>query len=555
MLEALRNWFEGAAKTFGEMSIGKRALIAGLGGLLVLAAAGGILVSRHNPYSVLYSDLSGEESAAVLKKLGETKIPYTLSDDKKVVSVPADQMDLARMELAKEGLPGQDVVGFERFDKTSFGVSSYVQRVQYIRSLQGELIRSIQRIDAVKRARVHISIPPKRTFLEDEEAPKASVVVELKRGRELAKAESKGIAHLVSSAVEGLQVNQVTIVDTQGRFLHRPEDEDTQGMSTQVLEMQRSMEKSYEKRIVDLLSPVVGAGKVIAKVAAELDMSRSNTFEESYDPDRTVAQVTIKNDETANGQRPNPLGIPGSRSNLPGSEVNNPPVPMATMNTEKNSQKSNYAVPKKIARVDKPSGSLKRLTVAVVVDGLYKAPAGSTGAERFEPRSDAELTRLQSLVAEAVGIDSERRDSITITSLPFKDNELLPLEEAIPAIEGFSYERLGQNLMKNGLILSVILLFFFSVLRPFLRWATTGDLEKELSLLPKTVGELELAKAQDPALMALSQELSFLDDPEPLEKKEELELVKRVKQKMETSPHKGLHVVSEWVDDELNRET
>ena len=133
------------------------------------------------------------------------------------------------MELAKDGLPGQDVVGFEKFDGSTLGMSSYVQRIQYVRAVQGELTRSIQRLAAVKSARVHISIPPKKTFLEEEEPPKASVILELRPGQGLAKSEMRGIAHLVASAVEGLKVNQITIVDTKGNFLHRPEDDNAPG--------------------------------------------------------------------------------------------------------------------------------------------------------------------------------------------------------------------------------------------------------------------------------------------------------------------------------------
>ncbi len=194
-----------------------------MGSLIAVSVVAGIMVMKRDPYQTLFSDLQPEDSKAVSKKLSEQNIPYTLSDDATTVTVPGSMVAAARMTLAKEGIPGQDVVGFEKFDGSTLGMSSYVQRIQYIRAMQGELTRSIQRLAAVKHARVHISLPPKKVFLEEEEPPKASVVLELKHGQELSKSEVFGIAHLVASAVEGLKVNQVTIVDTNGKFLHRPE--------------------------------------------------------------------------------------------------------------------------------------------------------------------------------------------------------------------------------------------------------------------------------------------------------------------------------------------
>lgn len=542
MNEIFTRWLGKAKDLFTRLSTGKKVLLGVGVGLIVTAAAIVVSVSRRDPFTVLYSDLSPEDSQAVTKKLGELGVPYQVSDDRQSILVPGKSMHNTRMELAKEGLPGGDVVGFERFDGSTFGMSSYVQRVQYLRALQGELTRSIQRIKGVKRARVHLSLPPKKTFLEDQEAPKASVVVELERGRELAKAESKGIAHLVASAVEGLDVKQVTIVDTKGHFLHRPEEGTVDTVSSTLLEMQRSIETDYERRVVDLLAPVVGPGKVIAKVTAEIDSSRVNTMEESFDADRAVAQNAIKSDESSSGSRPNPIGIPGSRTNLPGTEVQNPPVPMATTSSEKNTANMSYAIPRKVQRVDKPSGSIKRITVAVLVDGTY----GSSGTEAFTPRNEEELKRLRDLVATAVGFDAQRRDSVTVSSLPFRSADLGPVEEEAPE---FDWQLFAHNLTRNGILAAVLLLFFFLVLRPFLKWAASGDVERELAQLPTTVSEIEAAR-QDQGILALAKELPALEDPEPLEKQEESELTKKIVERMTKFPKKGLRIVQEWVEED-----
>lgn len=544
MNEVLRKWLEITSNFLSRLSKPKKILLGALGTLLVIGTVIGTVALKQDPYHVLYSELMPEESKAVVKKLSELNIPHQLSEDMSLVLVPTSQVATARMQLAKEGIPGQDVVGFEKFDASTLGMSSYVQRIQYVRAVQGELTRSIQRLASVKRARVHISLPSKKTFLEEQEAPKASVILELKQSQTLSKAEVGGVAHLVASAVEGLSVKQVTIVDTKGNFHYRPED-GAGGVSNTLIEAQRTLENEYERRVEDLLVPVVGVGKVNAKVTVEIDPSQSNSTEESYDPERAVARNVVKNDEMSQGSRPNPLGIPGSRSNLPGSEVQNPPVPMASQTTEKNAQNTNYAIPRKIQVVSKPAGSIRRLTVSVVVDGHYTKGDVKTG-ETFVPRSEEELKRLQEIVANAVGYDPQRRDSITVSCLPFKTTDIAPLAETTD----FQWQDFVKHALRNALLLAVILLFFFLVLRPFLSWATTSDIQQAIALLPKTVAELEAAR-QDPGMLALTKAAYAFEEGEPFEKKEESELHKRVDERLANSPKKGVKIVQEWLEEDM----
>lgn len=598
MNETLKQWLEKGKAYFDGLSQQKKMLIGGSAGLIVLS---GIVVSTilsRDPQAVLYSDLRPEESKAISKKLSEQNIQYQLSEDGATITVAGSQVYKARMELAKEGLPGQDVVGFEKFDGSTIGMSSYVQRIQYVRAVQGELTRSIQRLASVKTARVHISIPPKKTFLEEEDPPKASVVLELRPGQSPSKQETAGIANLVASAVEGLKVNQITIVDTKGSFLHRPEDGSSTSIPTALLEMQRNIETEYERRVEEMLMPVVGFGKVRAKVTAEIDAARSNTTEESYDPDKAVARTMTKTDEVQSGSRPNPIGIPGSRSNLPGTEVNNPPVQQATNSNEKNTTNANYAIPRKVQIVDKPSGSIKRLTVAVVVDGTYQKPQGA-GQPVFTPRPEEELKRIQDLVANAVGFDQQRRDSITVSSMPFQNPEAeLPAE--VPK-GPFNWDELSKHGVRNGVIGLVFLMFFFMVLRPFLKWITGAD-EKKRKLaevmpttVPKTVEELEAAvreaqaagqtpeqaaesvlalaegttaegtlMSQDPndpnsiAGMAMSEgggsggsgDGGKSDDPKA-DAEQDRSLKDRILEGLNKSPKKGFRILQEWLDEDL----
>lgn len=519
-----------------------------IGGAVTLVAGLGLSIwLNQDPYQVLFSDVGREESRAIVKTLGEQGIPHETEDDGATVMVPRSRVAAARMQLAKEGIPGQDVVGFEKFDGSTLGMSSYVQRIQYIRAVQGELTRSIQRLSAVKRARVHISLPAKKVFMEEEEAPKASVVLELHRGQAPTKAEMNGIAHLVASAVEGLKVSNVTIVDTKGTFLHKPEDNAGPAISTALLEMQRSIETDYEKRVNEILTPVVGFGKVRAKVTVEIDPSRTNTTEETFDADKAAVRTTTRNEETSNGSRPNPIGIPGSRSNLPGAEAqNSPPVPTSNTNTEKNLQNTTYAIPRRIQIVDKPSGNIKRLTVAVVVDGNYTK---TDNGEVFSPRSEEELKRIQQLVENSIGFDDSRRDSVSVSSLPFRNYEM-PEEAPAPELPWWKTKEVRDYAVRNlFIVLSGIALFFL-----LFRWLMRGQLptmseSEENGLYPKTVAELEAARNTD-ALAALTNAPPAVTDGGTLEKREEFELKRQVLERFDGSPKKGIRVVQDWLEED-----
>jgi flagellar M-ring protein FliF len=557
MNEILTNALAAVRQWWGNLSSKQRTGLGLAFGTLVVAGIAAYMVAQQDPYQILYADLQAEEARAAAKKLGEEKIPHLLSADQSTLSVPGSLVSKARMELAKAGLPGSNVVGFEKFDAATLGMSSYVQRIQYVRAVQGELTRSIQQLSSVKHARVHISIPPKKTFLEEEEPPKGSVILELKRGQKPSKNEVNGIAHLVASAVEGLKVSNVSIVDTQGNFLHRPEAEGSAaGMSTALLENQRQMEAEYERRVEEILSPVVGIGKVRAKVAAEIDSSRVNTTEESFDGEKAAVRNSIRNDESTTGSKPNPIGIPGSRSNLPGAEATNPPLPMANTSSEKNVQNLTYSIPRKVQITDKPSGGIKRLTVAVIVDGYYK---NEKGVEQFTPRSDDELRRLQQLVANSVGFDEQRRDSITVSCLPFRTTEVVPEDAPAAPVSWWSSQPLP---LRIALVSLATLIPFSLGMLLFLRkgkakandaLAVAGAVGVAPGEFPKTVAQLEAQVAASAAGLppAAAHALAGkAEEAEPLDKQEEADLKNRIVEKLTATPKKGLAVIEEWLEEE-----
>ena len=552
MPENVKKWLEIANAFLRALSIQKKILLGVLSGAILVSVIVGTMIAQRDPYKVLYTDLQSDEVRSIVKKLGDLKIPNVISEDRTSISVPTSLVDSARMELAKEGIPGQDVVGFEKFDGSTLGMSSYAQRINYVRAVQGELTRSIERLKAVRRARVHISIPPKKTFLEEEEPPKASVVLELREGLQPSKSEINGIAHLVASAVEGLKVDQISIVDTKGNFIFRPGSESAFDKPDGLLELQRSLEHDYESRVEEILYPVIGVGKVRAKVTVEIDQSRVNMTEETYDTNNATPQTSVKDEETTTGTRPNPQGIPGSRSNLPGAEVQNPPVPVASSNSEKITQNLSYAIPKKVTVTNKPSGSIKRLTVAVLVDGHYSKAPGAGSEMAFTPRSDEELQSLKKLVENVVGFDEGRRDSISITSMRFSQGPLGTPEEGTAGGSWWSRKELAPQLIRNGLIGLLGLAFIFLVLRPFLKWFSIPDVEPETTrMLPRTVAELEAAAASG-GLKALSAPAGEFEDAKTLEKKTEEQLREHILQKLQQAPKKASRVVQDWIDEAAN---
>ncbi len=547
------------------LSLGKRVALATFVALLAGALTFSSHVLRQDPMQPLYTDLQSEDLRNILRVLGEKNIPYEVSSDQKSVSTPKSMVATARMELAKKGLPEQATVGFEKFDHSTLGMSNYVQRIQYVRALQGELIRSIDRLDAVKSSRVHISIPPKKTFLEDDTPPKASVVIEMRNGKRLSKQEIAAISHLVASAVEGLTVSRVAILDTKGRFLHSPEDSNDAAVSAAMLDEERSLETDYEKRIEELLTPVVGYGKVRAKVAVQMDLSRKNSTEETYDADKSAVENVQKQDESSSGTRPNAGGVVGSRSNVPGQNgTATSPLPSTTTSTSRSTKNTRYAIPKKVQVVDVPSGGIKRLTVSVLVDGHYtEAPAVATPSgtktpqskttpsakPSFTPLSEDEMNRIKEIVQNAVGFDAERRDSITVTCLPFQN-----LETGEDGIEKHPWwEGSLGVVLKNSVLGLLFALFFFGMIRPFLKWFVTKETEKQLTVLPKTVDEIAIAR-QDQSIRALAKAANLFDVTQTIEKHETDDLKKRIEERLGQVPAKGGRIIQDWVDEDAAEE-
>src|SRR5262245_3878453 len=352
----------------------------------------------------LFTNLAEQDAGAIVEALRAEKVPCELADGGRAVLVPAERLYELRLTLADQGLSGSRRGGFRALRWPNARQTDFLQRLNYQRALQGELARTIGQLGGVESARVHLALPERSLFVAENRRPSASVVVKLAQGRTLSRAQTDGIIHLVAASVEGMQADGVTVVDEAGRMLSGDgRGADPTSVSASALEYEQSVERSTEDRIESMLGAVVGRDKVVARVAATLDFARVERTEESYDPDRTALKAQHNVKETQTGAHGTGSGAPGVASNLP----NDPAGGGEPQHSERKDETASYEVSKVISRTIAPVGTLKQLSVAVMVDGTY---TGEGDKRQFTPRPQAELDRLKELVKSAVGFNEDRGD-------------------------------------------------------------------------------------------------------------------------------------------------
>ncbi|MDX2094694.1 MAG: flagellar basal-body MS-ring/collar protein FliF [Alphaproteobacteria bacterium] len=367
----------------------------------------------------LYNSIPVEDGGKIIAELELENIPYELRRDGTQIMVPSDQVDKLRLKLAQKGLPSQgSVIGYEIFDKANtLGTSNFVLNINQVRALEGELSRTIASFDTVEQARVHLVNPKRELFSREATEPTASVAVKLRSSAGLNKNEIAAIRNLVASAVPGLKAQRVTVVDSRGIMLAKGV-EDLNNPNT-VSEDSESFRSEYEQntvaRLERLLEQSVGIGKVKAEVHAEIDFNRTVKNSEKYDPEGQVARSvqTVKEDETANEQS----------SDTSVSAANNlPAAPPAAGNTNASNRKrveetTNFEISKEVTNSIKEAGIIKRLSVAILVDGIYTPD--SDGKPQFAPRSEEELKKLEKLVQSSIGYDATRGDDVSVVTMQF----------------------------------------------------------------------------------------------------------------------------------------
>ena len=415
-----------------------RALAPARQATLVLTAAGSLafflwlsLGVRTPEHRLLYRGLEDAEIAEIADALTAERIEYRLAEGGSAIEVPDDRVHEARMRIASRGLPSGSSPGFEIFDRGTFGVTDFVQKVNYHRALQGELARSIEQVEGVEKARVQLAIPERKALLrKDERRPTASVVARLAAGWDLEPPQVRGIVHLVASSVEGLDVAHVTLVDHRGRLLApQPAFGGDGPDSGPGVGAERRIEAQLEQQVEEILGRTIGLGRVVAKVRASLDWTRTEKTEEIFDPDGQIARSTQTDTErSSESQREG--GVAGIVANSPDTA---PDVEGAETgaSSSRSSETVNYEISKVVSRHVLPVGRIERLSVAVLIDGKPAAAPGapeSGGASEpavegdgpaFVPWSSEELEEFEELAKRAVGFTPERGDEISVINAPF----------------------------------------------------------------------------------------------------------------------------------------
>ncbi len=495
-------------------------------------------------YVPLLTQIPNEQMPLIVQKLNEKNVPFQLKEDGKTIFVPKDLLHSTQMTLMAEiGSAKMGSIGLEIFDKQDFGINSYAQKINFQRAIQGELIRAINTLTAVKQSKVLLALPNKKTFLEEGGKPSASVVVELHQGKDLGPDQIRGIRYLVANAVEGMDPDNVTVLDERGKVLTKQGDGSTAG-SNEILELKSKIEKEYEARIESILAKVVGQSKVVAKVNATLNNKIISSTEEIVDPEKTAIRAQQSEEESLDGSRVNPAGVPGSRSNLPGAE--DAGQVGFKQDVKKEIKTTNYEVPKTVRNVKEAAGNLEKISVAVVVDGTFQNIKNPQGVEelKYVPRTQDELQKYETVVKNAIGFSSTRGDSVKIENIQFQPEDFSEAEKLLTNLEK---RKLLQAIFKWALLAFSLILFFIIVVRPFMQWITDSFQDSVDEMLPRTIEELEELQAVDSTLPGMSAALPVLQESMDPEKAESELLKDRILTIMQKDEEKAANAFGMWL--------
>ena len=482
MIAQLRNMY-------AELSTGKKLSFAiffamGIASFVVL-----VMVAKRPDYRVLYSDLSAEDMSTVVASLKEKRIEHQIGGAGTTIMVPSKDFYDVRMQLASDGLPQGGIAGFELFDQKTLGMTDFQQSINFQRALQGELARTIMQLGSVESCRVHLVMPKETLFKEDQKDPTASIAVKLRAKHRLTEEQVDSIVFLVSGSVEGLDPSDVTIIDSRGKVLSKKSDDEMAGpVNSAMLQYKSRMERDMELSVVSLLAKSIGAEKVSAKVSADLDFRQITRTEEKYDPDSQVARseqaVSEKSDESNVAEAG---GVPGTDANMPddayGGGGNN-----SSETSERATKTINYEIDRVVSQIEEPVGNIKKLSIAVMIDGTYKSVEGT---RTYQPRTDEEMKKFTELVKKTVGFNEKRGDQLEVVNIAFAADEVFDEQG------GGVFERREMifTIVEYSLMGLGMLFFVLFVLRPLIKWLTAEPAYEAVAelagMLPSGVTDLE----------------------------------------------------------------
>ncbi len=484
------NFVNKAKNLWAKTSSNQRILLLGVAGAITIAFVMFVLWINKPVYKVLYSDLTQEDANKVVTYLEENNMAYELMNEGATITVPEENVYDLRLKVAGEGNLVGAGVGFEIFDEVQVGQTEFVQKINYQRALQGELARTLSELPNVESARVHLVIPERSLFIEEQQAPSASVVLKLiNNSVKMSPGEVQGIVNLMTMSLQGLDKYHVSITDTAGNSIYAPEEEGFTANNTQ-LEYRMRFEKILERRINELLTPILGSGKSIAKVSAELDYSQRTYRKETFDPESQVVRSEQRSEETQTGQANLEAGSPDA--NFRGDGLNNS---LSSQSGQREQRTTNYEINKIEENVIGQMGSVNRLTIAVAIDGTYAK--NEDGNMTYVPRTEQELTRIRQLVANAVGLDSMRGDTIEVSNIAFDETSSNMEADTTELLVDFA-----NRMIKT--ILTALLVFFFImfVLRPVIMSiirprVESGEILEGLEGLPAAEEQYALFEEQE----------------------------------------------------------
>ncbi|HNV87902.1 MAG TPA: flagellar basal-body MS-ring/collar protein FliF [Methylotenera sp.] len=466
----------------------KLLLLAGVAAVIAVMAVFW-LWSQQPDYRVLFSNYSDKDGGSIVAALEKMNVPYKFSESGTAILVPAAQVHQARLKLASDGLPKGGNIGFEILENQKFGVSQFVEQVNFQRALEGELERSIQSIGAVEMARIHLAIPKASVFVRDQQKPTASVLLNLRAGRSLDAQQVGAVVHLVASSVPDLPAANVTVVDQNGNLLSDTSKKmGANNLDPTQLKYVDDIQQSIAKRVESIITPIVGAKNVRAEASAEIDFSSLEQAAETYKPNQKPEDVVVRsmqsNESLSSNGNDVAAGVPGALSNQPPANATAPitapggvetAAGTATAAVPVDSQKNvttNYEVDKTVRYVQQAMGGIKRLNVAVVVNNM--PVVDKKGKVTYRPLTAAEKQQINDLAMQAMGFNKERGDSLTVVNSSFAGEpaEIVP---EIPLWKNAETIEYAKDALRFIVGIAVLFMLYSRALKPMLNKLMTAS--------------------------------------------------------------------------------
>jgi flagellar M-ring protein FliF len=503
-------------------------------------------------YALLYANLDLQESGQIVSRLEQSKVPYRIAGNGAQILVPESQVLRLRMQLAENGLPSGGSVGYEIFDRSdAFGTTSFVQNINHLRALEGELARTVRAIDGVQSARVHLVLPRREVFSRDNRAPSASIVIKTRGGR-IDKPQVRAIQNLVAAAVPDLKPSRIAVVDERGNLLAGGADEGDPAAAavSNLAEIRRQHEERLKRAIETLLERSVGAGNVRAEVTADIDFDRIVTNSESYDPDGQVVRSTqtVSEDNQSSEAQPQNVTV---ASNLP-ENVAGAGANQAQSRGQRTEELVNYEISKTVKTQTREAGLVRRLSVAVLVNGVEAAAAD--GKRSYQPRGEEELKQLGALVRSAIGFDAKRGDTVEVVSLRFAEGEQIEAPpESFLGLEKSDYLRIGE--VAGLLVLGLLALLL--VVRPLVGRLLAGMRPVSAAQPARAGGNLALAgpEGEGPTAVLAEREpitvqrpaIEQMIDIARIEGQVKASSMKKIGEIVEKHPDEAAAIVRNWL--------